>query len=212
MKLYLSGPITGNPNAVEQFAAAERRYASLGEVINPLKGSSIHTPWHEAMRRDIVLLMQCDAIVMLRGWHASRGAVLERHIASQLGMQLIYDSYQPDFIGILTAAIYDITGISYNQLKSKSRQRDIVDARHIFFKLLRDYTSWSTPLIGSLLDRDHCTVLHALNKCESLIRVDRNFHDKFQLIHDNFLDNYEKSISHTNQYHSSTFQAAAMEG
>jgi hypothetical protein len=43
------------------------------------------------MRRDIPLLCTCDAIYMLQGWGASKGATLEYVIATRLGMETMYE-------------------------------------------------------------------------------------------------------------------------
>lgn len=41
------------------------------------------------LKRDIAALLECDHICMLDGWEKSKGATLEHHIASVLGIQLI---------------------------------------------------------------------------------------------------------------------------
>ena len=39
------------------------------------------------MRADIAVLVTCESVAMLDGWTASRGARLEHHIATELGME-----------------------------------------------------------------------------------------------------------------------------
>lgn len=46
--------------------------------------------WCDAMKRDIVVLLECDGLVRLMGWEKSKGATLEHYIAEQLGLK-IYD-------------------------------------------------------------------------------------------------------------------------
>jgi len=41
------------------------------------------------MRADITELVKYEAIAMLPGWQLSRGATLEHHIATQLGLKVI---------------------------------------------------------------------------------------------------------------------------
>lgn len=69
------------------FAAEAARLRAEGAVvINPAEHSE--TPgleWHHYLRKDIKLLMDCDAIHMLPGWSKSRGARLEWGIAVELG-------------------------------------------------------------------------------------------------------------------------------
>jgi hypothetical protein len=93
MKLYLAGPMSGiedlNFPAFTR-AAAELRAAGY-EVVNPAELNPDHTmPWAECMRRDIAALVTCDGIALLPRWEKSRGATLEQHIASQLGMRVFY--------------------------------------------------------------------------------------------------------------------------
>jgi hypothetical protein len=90
MKIYLSGPITGMPDGNRlEFALAERTLRSLGhEVINPHRIANDGT-WSHAMRQDIKALMDCDAIYLLKGWSSSRGACIEFHLATKLGLKTI---------------------------------------------------------------------------------------------------------------------------
>lgn len=61
--------------------------------------------------------------------------------------------------------------------KSKSRRRELVVTRQIYFYLIRKYFSSTIPLTvaGSYLNRDHSTVLHAIRCIEDLIETDKAF-------------------------------------
>jgi chromosomal replication initiator protein len=63
-------------------------------------------------------------------------------------------------------------GINADELKGKSRHKQIVVPRHIAMFLLREDAHLSTPDIGHLLNRDHTTVLHALKQVVSDIARD----------------------------------------
>jgi len=73
------------------FHAEAARLRSHGhEVMNPAEINPDHTmPWKECMRRDIAALVTCDAIALLPGWEASKGATLEHHIAQALGLEIV---------------------------------------------------------------------------------------------------------------------------
>lgn len=90
MKVYLSGPMTGLPdyNKPAFFRAAAELRCYGHEVINPAEHESLAkgTAWADYIRKDLVLLAQCDAIALLPGWQNSRGARLEVYIALNLGM------------------------------------------------------------------------------------------------------------------------------
>ena len=92
MRTYLAGPMTGLPelNFPLFHAEAKRLRDSGHDVVNPAEiNIDPDKGWADCMRADIAALVTCDAIALLPGWHQSRGATLEHHIASQLGMQVI---------------------------------------------------------------------------------------------------------------------------
>lgn len=95
--IYISGKVTGTTDFVERFARAESRLKLQGwRVINPVKKcrhmNPNTTPWHHYMRRDIRLLTRCDAIYLLCGWRQSKGAIIERRLAVDLGMDIITEA------------------------------------------------------------------------------------------------------------------------
>lgn len=93
MKLYLSGPMTGLPDYnFPAFEQARDRIRTMGhEVICPAEAGQVEGwEWSDYMKRDILMLLDVDSVVVLPGWEDSRGARLEVHLASALGMT-IYD-------------------------------------------------------------------------------------------------------------------------
>lgn len=89
-RLYIAGPMSGRPdlNFPAFEAAAEKLRAAGFEVASPAEFiPDQSTPWAECMRRDIPELLRCDAVALLPEWQLSRGALLEAHIADQLGMR-----------------------------------------------------------------------------------------------------------------------------
>jgi hypothetical protein len=91
MKIYLSGPMTGMPGLNRpMFELAESSLVKQGhEVVNPLKVSEhlgVDAGWEQYMRADIKALLDCDEIMLLKGWEKSRGAQLEMQIAHHVGM------------------------------------------------------------------------------------------------------------------------------
>lgn len=91
-RIYVSGPMTGLPelNFPAFHAAAAALRAAGFEVINPAEHEEAPgKTWAEYLRKDIRLLMDCDAVALLPGWEQSKGARLERHIAIELGMTVL---------------------------------------------------------------------------------------------------------------------------
>jgi hypothetical protein len=92
MKLYLSGPMTGIVDYnFPAFMEEARRLRSLGyEVVNPAEVNAPGTRREDCLRNDIRHLIDCDGIALMRGWPYSKGAQLEQHVASHLGMEFFY--------------------------------------------------------------------------------------------------------------------------
>ena len=92
MHIYISGKVTGNVGYYAQFMEAEQKLIKMGySPVNPVKNVPLQKSWEYYMRTDIVKLMCCDSIYMLKGWRRSRGARLERFIARKLGYKIIYE-------------------------------------------------------------------------------------------------------------------------
>ncbi|TAM50209.1 MAG: DUF4406 domain-containing protein [Paraburkholderia sp.] len=89
MRIYLAGPMTGYDQLnFPRFHTEAGRLRELGfTVINPAEiNSDASKSWRECMRADIRELVTCDAIALLPGWERSRGAALEHHIMTTLGL------------------------------------------------------------------------------------------------------------------------------
>ncbi len=92
--VYISGPMTGisgfNVPAFTHASSAIRDQGLI--VISPHElGVDQSKEWSEYLRRDIVALMKCNTIYMLKGWEKSRGATLEMYIATQVGMGVEFE-------------------------------------------------------------------------------------------------------------------------
>ena len=93
-KIYISGQITGiEKEAPALFKHAEANLIEMGfEVVNPMTIEHKHDlSWANYMKTDIIALMDCNAIYMLYNWTNSKGAEIERRIAIDLGMKVIYE-------------------------------------------------------------------------------------------------------------------------
>lgn len=92
MIVYLSGPITNEPNYMKNFDAAETELSKMVTVINPAKiGEQIKSlPYEDILDIDLKILTHCDAIYLLRGWENSNGAVTELSYAKAAGLKIIY--------------------------------------------------------------------------------------------------------------------------
>jgi chromosomal replication initiator protein len=82
----------------------------------------------------------------------------------------------PDLIFRATAEAF---GVSIEDLKGPSRTRPLVTARQICMYLFRQLTNYSYPLIARQFgNRDHTTVIHAVEKISKLMHERRGIYDQ----------------------------------
>jgi len=89
MKIYISGPMSGLPNANFPmfFAVADRIRKAGHEPLNPAEGiTDLSQPWEWYMRHAIRMLTYADEMCTLPGWENSPGATWENNIAYRLGI------------------------------------------------------------------------------------------------------------------------------
>lgn len=98
MKYYISGAISNVDNYQSFFNIAENFLKREGHsVVNPCRiseevQSRIENPTYEDyMRADILALLKCDAIYMLKGWKNSYGAKIEHAVAEACGLVITYE-------------------------------------------------------------------------------------------------------------------------
>lgn len=106
MKVYISIPIAGRDIAAQRnFAAnvAKVLAASGHEPLNPFcNGLPEDAPRAEHMRKDLRMLLRCNAIVLCPGWEHSEGCLLECSVAKQCGMAITYTDQPVDvFLSLL---------------------------------------------------------------------------------------------------------------
>jgi hypothetical protein len=56
------------------------------------------------------------------------------------------------------------SGFSVDQLKSRSRKREIVDTRYCYFRKAKESSRASLASIGAEVDRDHASVMHGIRE------------------------------------------------
>lgn len=91
--VYISGPMRGKPlDNYPAFRECAKALRSAGlSVVDPsehfegVRG----LPRHKYLAADVIrLVVECNAIVLLSGWHESEGAKLEAQIALDRGYEL----------------------------------------------------------------------------------------------------------------------------
>lgn len=68
------------------------------------------------------------------------------------------------------------------ELNSKTRRREYVEARAIYYKLLRENTRMSLASIGKTMNRDHATALHSIRKIEDWLEFDKQLKQDYNTL------------------------------
>ena len=68
------------------------------------------------------------------------------------------------------------------KLDSKTRIRQYVEARAIYYKLLRENTRMSLADIGKTTSRDHATALHSIRKIEDWLQFDKQLRQDYNTL------------------------------
>lgn len=64
------------------------------------------------------------------------------------------------------------TGVSKERILSSSRVRDVVDARHLYWKLLRDRYGWSLQKIAeSFGNKNHTSIRSGIMSADALLSI-----------------------------------------
>lgn len=81
---------------------------------------------------------------------------------------------------------------------TKRRHREIVDARMVFAKILRErghiYKS-----IGVYLNKDHSTIIHYVEQAPNIFKTDKKLMDLYLECRNKFLENREPIVLHTDR-------------
>jgi len=79
-----------------------------------------------------------------------------------------------------------------NQVKEKTRKREVVFCRQLIMYFMKQYTKDSLASIGGHFGKDHATVLHACKTINNLIDTDKIVKDK--------VNTYSKKIKHREEF------------
>lgn len=117
-------------------------------------------------------------------------AEINKELSDDRLRQLLSDHLNNRRPSLTPEAILDYTtevfGLSKNDLLGRSRKQPIVRGRHAFCLAVRKLTDTPLTAIGSMIGRDHTTVMHSIKTAEILAESDATFGARITQIFDEF--------------------------
>ena len=75
----------------------------------------------------------------------------------------------------IATVVCDVCGVTQDQMFSPQRTKKAVMARGLAIYLIRDLMNVSSPFIASFFNRDHSTVLAAINRAQKNLDTSENY-------------------------------------
>ena len=98
MKVYISIPITGKDIEEQKRHAGDVASFLLTAGHTPVcpfnNGLDNNASYEDHLREDTKMLLDCDAILMCKGYHLSHGCTFERDVAIKCGLTVVTE-YMP---------------------------------------------------------------------------------------------------------------------
>jgi len=89
-----------------------------------------------------------------------------------------------------------VNNIFLTDVDSDNRQRQVVDARKVYSKILRDL-GYSCQAVGDSIKKDHATILHYQRNVEHLLAYDETLRAKYKACKDAFLSDKQHLVVKT---------------
>ncbi|NOU48817.1 MAG: chromosomal replication initiator protein DnaA [Bacteroidales bacterium] len=110
-------------------------------------------------------------------------------LARQMIDKFVKNTTHEISIDFIQKIVCDYFGLPVDQINTKTRRREIVQARQLAMYFSKKHTKSSLATIGLHCgNKDHATVLHACKTVTNLIETDKNFR--------NFVNEINKKIQH----------------
>lgn len=116
------------------------------------------------------------ALISLLAQSSLNHKEIDLDLAKQMLKNLIKNANREISIEYIQKLVCEYFNIAVDDVKSKTRKREIVQARQIAMYFAKDLTKASLKNIGSHFgNRDHSTVIHACQTVNDLVETDKKF-------------------------------------
>lgn len=108
---------------------------------------------------------------------------IDLELAQHIVKGVVHNETKPITIDNILKVVCSHFGLETSAIHTKSRKREVVQARQIAMYLAKNHTDFSTSKIGKFIgNKDHATVLHACKTVKGQLEVDKGFHAEVQEI------------------------------
>ncbi len=108
---------------------------------------------------------------------------INMEVAVSIVNKLVRKSQKELSVDFIQQTVCEYFGLHVDALQSKTRKREIVQARQVAMYFSKSLTSSSLSTIGAKIGKkDHATVLHACKAVNNLIETDKDFKSQMQEI------------------------------
>ncbi|MCR4603353.1 MAG: chromosomal replication initiator protein DnaA [Prevotella sp.] len=112
---------------------------------------------------------------------------IDLHLAERIIKRAVKVDNHPLTIDDIVEKVCNHYGVSQQNVFSKSRKHDYVQARQISMYLAQKHTKMPASRIGQLIGgRDHSTVLHSCSTVEQRLKIDKAFAEELNSIEQSF--------------------------
>jgi chromosomal replication initiator protein len=116
------------------------------------------------------------ALISLMAQSSLNKKAITIELAKQMIDKFVKNTAREISIDFIQKIVCDYFGIAVDSINSKTRKRDIVQARQLAMYFSKKHTKSSLAAIGLVCgNKDHATVLHACRTVNNLIETDKQF-------------------------------------
>jgi len=109
------------------------------------------------------------------------GRMIDLELAKQIIQNIVQNVETEVNIDYIQKFVSEYFAVTIEQMKDKTRKREIVIARQVAMYFAKEYTNMSLKSIGNHFGgRDHSTVIHALTSVSDLMDTDKKFRATMQ--------------------------------